>query len=124
MLKLARRERGHFVTLIEICMHVIRVKPGHISIKRSENYDNAFLNFSSRRCLKLTSLELLKMLKNYKFVHFKLVSFRGKNLTVVMPTFISLWFLFGVFSKISDDHSCPMIYGSPPPPGGNSLKLA
>ena len=32
MLKLARRARGHFVTLIEIRVHLIRVKPGHISI--------------------------------------------------------------------------------------------
>ena len=31
MLKLARRARGHFVTLIEIHVHLIRVKPGHIS---------------------------------------------------------------------------------------------
>ena len=31
MLKLGRRARGHFVTLIEIRMHLIRVKPGHIS---------------------------------------------------------------------------------------------
>ena len=30
MLKLGRRARGHFVTLIEICVHLIRVKPGHI----------------------------------------------------------------------------------------------
>ena len=30
MLKLARRARGHFVTLIEFCVHLIRVKPGHI----------------------------------------------------------------------------------------------
>ena len=30
MLKLARRARGHFVTLIEILVHIIRVKPGHI----------------------------------------------------------------------------------------------
>ena len=30
MLKLARRARGHFVTLSEICVHIIRVKPGHI----------------------------------------------------------------------------------------------
>ena len=29
MLKLARRTRGHFVTLIEIRVHLIRVKPGH-----------------------------------------------------------------------------------------------
>ena len=32
MLKLARRARGHFVMLIEIRVHLIRVKPGHISI--------------------------------------------------------------------------------------------
>ena len=33
MLKLARRARGHFVTLIEIRVHLIRVKPGHISAR-------------------------------------------------------------------------------------------
>ena len=32
MLKLARRARGHFVTLIEIRVHLIRVKPGHIYV--------------------------------------------------------------------------------------------
>ena len=32
MLKLARRARGHFVMLIEIRVHLIRVKPGHISL--------------------------------------------------------------------------------------------
>ena len=31
MLKLGRRARGHFVTLNEIRVHLIRVKPGHIS---------------------------------------------------------------------------------------------
>ena len=31
MLKLARRARGHFVMLIEIRVHLSRVKPGHIS---------------------------------------------------------------------------------------------
>ena len=30
MLELARRARGHLVTLIEIRVHLIRVKPGHI----------------------------------------------------------------------------------------------
>ena len=30
MSKLARRARGHFVTLIEINVHIIRIKPGHI----------------------------------------------------------------------------------------------
>ena len=29
MFKLARKARGHFVTLIEIGMHLIRVNPGH-----------------------------------------------------------------------------------------------
>ena len=29
MLKLARRAKGHLVTLIEIHVHLIRVKPGH-----------------------------------------------------------------------------------------------
>ena len=38
MLKLARRTRGHFVTLIEIRVHLIRCKPGHIS--RSYNVIN------------------------------------------------------------------------------------
>ena len=31
MLKLARRARGHFMTLIEIRVHLIRCKPGRIS---------------------------------------------------------------------------------------------
>ena len=35
MLKLARRARGHFVTLIEIRVHLIRVKPGHICLATS-----------------------------------------------------------------------------------------
>ena len=33
MLKLAGRARGHFVTLIEIRVHLISVKPVHISVK-------------------------------------------------------------------------------------------
>ena len=37
MLKLARRARGHFVTLIEIRLHLIRVKPVHISKKNVIN---------------------------------------------------------------------------------------
>ena len=32
MLMLARRARGHFLTLIEIRVHLIRVKPGHICV--------------------------------------------------------------------------------------------
>ena len=35
MLKLRRRAMKHFVTLIEICMHLIRVNPGHICVRRS-----------------------------------------------------------------------------------------
>ena len=31
MLKLVRRAKGHFVTLIEFHVHLIRVKPEHIS---------------------------------------------------------------------------------------------
>ena len=34
MLKLAKRTRGHVVTLIEIRVHLIRVKPGHISLRK------------------------------------------------------------------------------------------
>ena len=30
MLKLGRRAMRHFVALIEICMHLVRVNPGHI----------------------------------------------------------------------------------------------
>ena len=32
MLMLARRARRHLETLIEIRVHLIRVKPGHISV--------------------------------------------------------------------------------------------
>ena len=35
MLKLRRRAVRHFVTLIEICVHLIRVNPGHICDKGS-----------------------------------------------------------------------------------------
>ena len=38
MLKMARRARGHFVMLIEICMHLIRVKPGHILVDIKHNH--------------------------------------------------------------------------------------
>ena len=41
-----------------------------LEINRSEKYNDALLNFSRRKYLKLMSLELIKMLKNYKFVHF------------------------------------------------------
>ena len=30
MLKLARRAKGHFVMLIEISVHLIRINPGHV----------------------------------------------------------------------------------------------
>ena len=36
MLKSGRRAKGHFVTLIEIRVHLIRVKPGHISKTRAQ----------------------------------------------------------------------------------------
>ena len=36
MLKLARRAKGHFMTLIEIRVHLIRYKPGHISEQRTK----------------------------------------------------------------------------------------
>ena len=42
MLKLARRERGHFVTLIEIRVHLIRVKPGHISTYDDDDDDDYY----------------------------------------------------------------------------------
>ena len=38
MLKLARRARGHFVTLIEIRVHLIRVNPGHICAEDCQSY--------------------------------------------------------------------------------------
>ena len=38
MLKLARRARGHFVMLIEIRVHLIRFKPGHISLLELKAY--------------------------------------------------------------------------------------
>ena len=37
MVKFTRRVRGHFVTLTEICMHLIEHSPGVISRKRSHN---------------------------------------------------------------------------------------
>ena len=44
MLMLARRARGHFVTLIEIRVHLIRVKPGHIFNKPFERLDTNSLS--------------------------------------------------------------------------------
>ena len=38
MLKLARRAKGHFMTLIEIRVHLIRCKPGHISLIRCHSH--------------------------------------------------------------------------------------
>ena len=49
MLKLARRARGHFVTIIEILVHLIRVKPGHISC-----FDNCTFKFESAK-IKMTA---------------------------------------------------------------------
>ena len=54
MLKLARRARGHFVTLIEIRVHLIRVKPGYISQSVDDLFPEAKKTFlaliSSLRC--------------------------------------------------------------------------
>ena len=57
MLKLGRRARGHFVTLIEIRVHLIRVKPGHTSPSQTgntcfvlmitENFTDEFLRLKS-----------------------------------------------------------------------------
>ena len=48
MLKLARRARGHFVTLIEIRVHLIRVKPGHISVMQRESLMNRSRSFPTK----------------------------------------------------------------------------
>ena len=43
---LARRARGYFVTLIEIRVHLIRVKPGHILNKPFEQLVKLHLSTS------------------------------------------------------------------------------
>ena len=39
-LKLGRRAKAHFMTLIEIGVHLIRVNPGHICGDADDNDDN------------------------------------------------------------------------------------
>ena len=48
MLKLGRRARGHFVTLIEIRVRLTRVKPGHISVGGSENSFSEYFDLRMR----------------------------------------------------------------------------
>ena len=56
MLKLGRRARGHFMTLIEIRVHLIRVKPGHISVLPSSRiYSLTFLILHASRLPKCTT---------------------------------------------------------------------
>ena len=58
MLKLARRARGHFVTLIEIRVHIIRVKPGHIpSFFKFNTFKVAYYSFPKKN---LKSVKLKK----------------------------------------------------------------
>ena len=60
-----------FSYLISVCKYNLFVSfVTVLEINSSENYDNAFLNFSSKVYLKQTSLEQLKTLKNYKFIPF------------------------------------------------------
>ena len=55
MLKLGRRARGHFVTLIEIRVHLIRVKPGHISAVALWGDRGKLANKSGRKILDTNS---------------------------------------------------------------------
>ena len=59
MLKLARRARGHFVTLIEICVHIIRVKPGHIpSFCKFNTFKVTYYSFPKKKIKILKSVKL------------------------------------------------------------------
>ena len=55
MLKLARRARGHFVMLIEIRLHLIRVKPGHISQPGDIVCDSALIKCTITKMKKITN---------------------------------------------------------------------
>ena len=52
MLRLGKRVRGHFVTLIEIGLHLIRVIPGHIVCcdYLYKKYKNPPHNLQKRKC--------------------------------------------------------------------------
>ena len=67
MLKLARRARGHFVTLIEIRVHLIRVKPGHISVHL--HYPCFQRNYFFYR-----SDSVIDVPNSREFIHFKVLS--------------------------------------------------
>ena len=59
MLKLARRARGHFVTLIEIRVHIIRVKPGHMaSFCKFNTFTVAYHSFPKKKIKILKSVKL------------------------------------------------------------------
>ena len=62
MLKLARRARGHFETLIEIRVHLIRVKPGHIcsSVGKALHQHLRRHGFKSRYLSGVCERQLLK----------------------------------------------------------------
>ena len=60
MLKLARRAKGHFMTLIEIRLHLIRCKPGHISKCRPHFCSSSvFCNFCDLVSTSFVSVVLL-----------------------------------------------------------------
>ena len=50
MLKLARRARGHFVTLIEIRVHLIRVKPWTYLKYRGRKNELRFRSHGGNAC--------------------------------------------------------------------------
>ena len=70
MLKLARRARGHFVTLIKIRVHLIRVKPGHISrIVNSRPLTNQIWLLRSNMLFDINALRFTIWLFWYNFVY-------------------------------------------------------
>ena len=65
MLKLGRRARGHFMTLIEIRVHLIRVKPGHISLNLSYSFLRLFLSKEVfKKCFQSGKLLLIRLISN------------------------------------------------------------
>ena len=62
MLKLARRARGHFVTLIEIRVPIIRVKPGHIpSFCKFNTFKVAYYSFPKKKIKNKTQTAVIKV---------------------------------------------------------------
>ena len=81
MLKLARRAKGHFVTLIEIRVHLIRCKPGHISlfldgfsVECRKTNTKVITSTNHRRCKR-------SAMNQSKFTAIPTCSKRGKNRT-------------------------------------------